>query len=943
MNPHRTLARAALLALVGAGMSLSSCDIAGSKGGPGPSPGILGSIPQPPAPPFTSPVNTRVTIGNFQQPDGYPYYPSMSSDGRYVAFSSGATNLVPGDTNGTDDIFVRDRDYDGGSATPDGIFDQPDTGTKVVRVSIASDGTQSTSYSFGPMISGNGRFVVFSSYANNLLGTGNDTNNAYDTFVHDRDYDNGSATPNGIFDEPGTGVNTVRVSVSSAGAQATGDSYEGSISADGRFVAFYGYAPNLVPGDTNGTYDVFLRDRDVDANGIYDEPFPNSTTTRVSVEHPSNPDGIADGNNPNGYSFSPSISYDGQFVTFLSYAPDLVPGDTNNNPDVFLWNRLAPSICTRISVGPGGVQANSYSYIQGNSCIAVNGGTVKVVFYSQASNLIAPGLDTNGTFDAFLYDSSAVPAVSRISVDSSEQQANGFSYPTSISAYGDFVAFTSYASNLVPGDINGNSDIFVRDLVNGTTQLVSTDGNGNHISGYSDIGYLSADGSYVAFYSEDSNLIPADLNGIPDIFVKYLDGSETVIRASEQVGGQPSSDCLRPAIAANGTFVAFDSNSLNLVSPATNGDQHVYLRDTASGKTVLISVDSFGNQGTGNSSEASVSADGRFVAFTSTSSNLVPGDSGLYTDVFLRDVVAGVTYRISREGPGDLDGDGGADGDNANGDSHGPSISADGRYVAFTSSAPDLVAGDGNGVDDVFVYDRVLGTTKRVSVITGGGEANDDSFEPSLSSDGKFIAFSSDATNLVGNDTNGVEDIFVHEIATGITTRVSVATNGTEATFRSLEPSISSNGQFVTFKSEDPNIAAGDANDAVPGVNTRWDVFLRDRSGSGTTIRVTSGDNGSHTPRISGNGRYVVFASDATNIVAGDLNGWRDIFVFDRLNPASTPRVSITGSGGEADRNSFLPSITSNGQFIAFESTAGNLVPNDTNLLSDIIMRGPLN
>jgi Tol biopolymer transport system component len=231
----------------------------------------------------------------------------------------------------------------------------------------------------------------------------------------------------------------------------------------------------------------------------------------------------------------------------------------------------------------------------------------------------------------------------------------------------------------------------------------------------------------------------------------------------------------------------------------------------ASAPVVRESVSSGGAQANGHSLAASISADGRYVAFYSSATNLVAGDTNGARDVFVHDNQTGATTRDSVSGSGAQ----------ANGQSFSPSISADGRYVAFYSDANDLVAGDTNNADDVFVHDRQSGATTRVSVSSAGGQTDGGSYLPALSADGRYVAFSSESTNLVPGDTNGAVDIFIHDNLSGATTRLSVKANGVEGDGDSIRPALSADGHFAAFDSQAANLVSGDGN----GFS---DVFLRD-------------------------------------------------------------------------------------------------------------------
>ena len=391
---------------------------------------------------------------------------------------------------------------------------------------------------------------------------------------------------------------------------------------------------------------------------------------------------------------------------------------------------------------------------------------------------------------------------------------------------------------------------------------------------------------------------------------------------------------LDSSISSTGRFVAFFSGATNLVADDDNGSDDVFVHDRRTGKTKRVSVRSNGDQAEGGGSyDPSISADGRYVAFESFATNLVTGDSNDKSDVFVHDRRTGKTKRVSVRSNGDQAEDG---------NSYAASISGDGRLVAFESGAINLVAGDGNVFFDVFVHDRRTGKTKRVSVRSNGDEAEEGgSFDPSISSTGRFVAFQADATNLVSDDDNGFSDIFVHDRRRAKTKRVSVRSNGVEADDDSDDPSISSNGRFVSFESDAINLVADDDN----GSDDIFVHDRRSAKTKRVSVR-SNGDEaeggGSYDPSISADGRFVSFYSAAINLVALDDNTNLDIFVHDR-NTAKTKRVNLRSNGDQAEGgDSFAPSISATGGFISFYSGATNLVGNDDNGLSDVFVRGPL-
>jgi Tol biopolymer transport system component len=332
--------------------------------------------------------------------------------------------------------------------------------------------------------------------------------------------------------------------------------------------------------------------------------------------------------------------------------------------------------------------------------------------------------------------------------------------------------------------------------------------------------------------------------------------------------------------------------------------------------------------------------------------DIVLGDTNFAQDVFVADLLipAGiVTVRVSIEHASDPDGDGDPD-RNANGNSSNPDISDDGRYIVFDSSANDLVVADfGTFIDDVFAFDREFFIMTRVSVSTTGTPGNQGSFNPTISGDGLVVAFQSQADNLDSNpDTNNQQDIFIKSwlLPTPTTERVSLPDDSllplvTEGDGFCFNPSISRDGRFVAFSTNAKNLIAGDNNDTS-------DIYVRDRA-LGTTTRAsvsfqgTEALEGAFQGSISADGRFVVFDSFSPNLVLGDTNNAGDVFVRDTVS-GTTVRASVATYGVETSPffSSFGGSISGDGRFVSFESSAANLTANDTNGVSDIFIRGPL-
>ena len=402
----------------------------------------------------------------------------------------------------------------------------------------------------------------------------------------------------------------------------------------------------------------------------------------------------------------------------------------------------------------------------------------------------------------------AVPETTRASVTSDEAQVPEFSAAPSISRSGRYVVFQSPGA-FAPGG-SGITSVFVRDRSAGTTSLVSP--NAMRAT-------ISANGRFVAFVS-DAALVGDDSNGTYDVHVKdLLLGSTTRVSVNsreEQTGGQSWLGFGNAGISADGRYISFFSSGRNLVPGDTNLLFDVFVRDQQRGTTTRVSVSSSEAQARRNNNtptihhhSSTISRNGRFVSFVSGARNLVPHDTNEAEDVFVRDRRKGTTTRMSVSSAEKQ----------AKGGSQSPAISGNGRFVVFTSVAKNLIGTDTNGAPDVFVRDRRLGITRRVSIDSDEAQANGASFSErtGISDDGRFIAFESTAA-LVADDTNGHPDVYLRDRETGSTIRVSVSSTGAQTLGESLRPSLSGDGRFVTFQSTG-NLVDDDT-------NGMWDVFV---------------------------------------------------------------------------------------------------------------------
>jgi Tol biopolymer transport system component len=426
----------------------------------------------------------------------------------------------------------------------------------------------------------------------------------------------------------------------------------------------------------------------------------------------------------------------------------------------------------------------------------------------------------------------------------------------------------------------------------------------------------------------------------------------STFRASVSSGGaEANSFSFESSLSGNGRFVTFVSDASNLVTGDTNGFQDIFIHNLKTGEIKRVSVHSTGAESNHDSYTPAISANGRYVAFTSGASNLVPGDDNGAEDIFLHDLKSGTTQLVSLSSEGIA-------GNNFSSD---PVLAAKGRFVVFSSDASNLVPGDTNGVGDIFIRDLKTGTTKRISVDSSGNQGNAYSASPAFSANGRFVAFVSAATNLVAGDNNGLEDVFVHDLKTGVTARVSISSAGEEASISGYDPmdycagawfsiysgspSISADGRFVAFDSDACNLVEGDTNTGFYSVGYDYpgtDIFIHDRQ-TGETKLVSVDNSGaqlglSYEPSISNNGRFVTF----TSLYGGELNLYyyltTNIVVHD-LKTGTTQIVSVDPKAADDIYfGSYDASISATGKFISFSSDSPNLVPGDNNNSYDVFV-----
>jgi len=396
----------------------------------------------------------------------------------------------------------------------------------------------------------------------------------------------------------------------------------------------------------------------------------------------------------------------------------------------------APGDVTRVSVDSSGAQANGGSR---KSQLSADGRYA--AFVSDATNLVPD--DTNNVEDVFVKDRQT-GATTRVSVASlTGAQANNGSGAAAISSDGRYVAFESWATNLVSVDTNGLNDIFVRNLQSGVTTLVSVDSNGVQANDMSEQISISGDGRFIVFSSLATNLISGDTNNTQDVFVHDLQTGATTLVSANSVGVQGNGFSFSPKISGNGRYVVFSSGATNLADADTNGKTDIFVRDLQTGQTTMASVNSSGVQANHGAEDPSISGDGRYVTFSSYSSNLISEEMYGLEDLYLRDRQTGTTTLVSVYSQGYA----------MVGWSNSSVISADGRYIAFMFDDK----GDGVAMSVIRIHDRISGQT-----VGAGGR---DPRFPALSGDGRFLAYSSGDNTMVPGDTNGQNDVFVKELA----------------------------------------------------------------------------------------------------------------------------------------------------------------------------------
>jgi Tol biopolymer transport system component len=837
---------------------------------------------------------------------------ALSADGRWAAFTSTALNLVAGQNDGNNgtDVFLLDRQS--GTIT-------------LVSHSALSAVTTGTETSGSPSISDDGRFVAFQSTAGNLVPGQAAPSFFFQVFVYDRD----------------TGV--ISLASHKAGsptAQGNNSSSGPRISRDGGSVVFMSQATDLVSGvaDANLAYDVFVYDVAAGTLGLVSHTAASATTTG------------------SGLSGFPWVSADGRFILFESQAADLVSGQTDpaSTQDVFLHDRTAgTTVLVSRAAGSSTTTANKLSSAKG-----LSDDGVYAVFSSQATNVVPGQADTAFSDDVFLFERSTGSATLVSHADGAPATAvsgiNG-----TISGDGAWVAFASLSTSVVPGltDANGGLDVFLLQRATGATTLVSHAAGSTTTTGAgsSFLYRLSDDGRVLLVGSFATDLVSGqtDTNGVQDAFL-YDRVAGTTVLVTHVQGSSTSAGDVAPetaTLSADGAWAAFTSTASNLTAETDPGARDLFLYESASGANLSFT---YGEpltrrtpDGFSGIDHRGVSQDGRYIAVVSRGTDLVPGqvDTNNINEVFLADRIAGTTTLVSHAAGSPLTA--------SNGFSTNPAINADGAWLAFDSTATDLASGLGAtppNTSNVFLYSRDGGTLTVVSrrASDPGLSGNGPSISPVISADGRYVAFSSRATNLVTGqvDTSNTGDVFLYDRTTGGMSLVSHqagdplhATNGSSSLAQML--GMTPDGRWILFPSRGTNLVSGQTD-----TNAGDDLFLYDRTTGDVTLVSRSAAAPATTanaatvqqgiPAISPDGRYVAFLSPATDLVPGqiDTNGQDDVFVFDRLSGTVTLVSHQSGSPATAGNGrTTLALFSEDGLYLTFASVANDLVPGQSGVL----------
>lgn len=759
---------------------------------------------------------------------------------------------------------------------------------------VLPSGATNGSYIDGPgAVSADGRYVVFESGSDGLLAAGR--HSGYDqAFRWDRT----------------TGAVQLISHTVGAGSTAPGTESSGgaTISADGRYVAYYSQASDTAAGDTNDWADCLVWDATTDTSVIASRP--TGTVTQS-----------------NGFNTGCEISGDGNHVTWESEATNIDAADTNPERTVYerVLNTNTTVLVSRADGAGGGVPTAAYSGMP-----SADGDWV--AFTTPGNSLDPTVTDVNNASDIYVRQLSTnhTYLVSR-KEGGGDPVAGGAPGTASITANGSAIVFSTSTDGLVAGDANGVGDVYERTGLAsgaaGTTTLVSSrEGTSQAGNGASSVPVISADGSTVAFATAATDLVAADTSGTPDFVARDTGGTGAYHLLSRSPGGTAAS-----STAYGAGYAALDATGANAVVSGIFPDMStlddpafpsVFAIAVASGPATLVSIPQGqttpfvgGLDATSFGGGDAISANGRYAAFVSRSSAFALDQPVSMPEGYVRDSAAGTLTLATRAT--------GAAGAPANDAVHGVMLSADGRYLAFDSMATNLDPAATAGKWEVYLRDIRTGTTTLLSRAASGDAANDDSFVSGISADGSHVVFVSYATNLPDDaDANG--DVFVRDVPGGQTILASRADGaaGVKAANGSGNAVISGNGRFVAFTTNAPNLIG-----PLPAA----EVFVRDLQAQ-TTVAVSRADGAAgalanqaaSSPRLSADGSIAAFISKATNLGTPPINGQ----LWLRNIPAGTTVVASRATGAFGTPTNSPPlsaAISGDGSRVAWSQFAGDL------------------
>lgn len=709
-----------------------------------------------------------------------------------------------------------------------------------------------------PVLSEDGRYVLFASTANNLVLTSNNipipllVPARFNVYLRDR-----------------TNQTTTLVSSSTNGiAGGNGDSFPVALSTNGQFALFESRASNLVAGDTNSAADVFLRDLN------------SGETLLITIS--------TNGLPGNGASRSAVMTPDGRYVAFVSEANNLVTGDSNRIADVFLRDMQALTT-TLVSVGARSTNAASLVPLNSSESPQITPDARYIAFSSTATNLV-PGVQMVG--DIYVHDRIAGTNIwassgMRAALQSVTGQTNGICHNLALSSNGKFVAYQASRTSQPAGTYSG---IVLRyGLESGLTDLVHTNAPTSIPTATETRNLdITPEGGIIAFVANSNGV-----SGATTCIQVWDAATGITTLASGDLTNNVTTGSIstHPVLDSSGQYVTFLSSSHGLVTNAVSGAWHLYVRDLLNATTTLANADAGGAGSPLTAvSVPSLSADVRFVAFEGEDGSLVANDNNRALDVFVRDLVAGTNELISAAHPA-----------LASATPNGMSLlsafaaSADGRYIAFASEADNIVPGDTNGWRDIFVRDLAGGTSVLVSAAPNGVSGNGISSEPAMSADGRYVAFRSSATNLVAGDTNNVADVFVRDLQTGITLLASQANSAGTAPSNAHSPSLSADGRWLLFRSQ-----------AVGTSVESGTLFVRDMQLATNWVLTTAS---SVTPAMTPDGRFVAFVGPIPGTSLSYLYLWDSSLGARVLTNTTTgiSSIAISPDGNLLAHNSSSP------------------------------------